>query len=327
MSFKRAIFVVIVGTLCTHGALVSEGPRHHHGHGEKTQLPEELQNQLKEFLQTEIIPQRDAWKAQIDAALEAEDLLTLNELRSRSDEARKAVHDLKDEIHTAYENDNEEAIDDLRDQLKELRSNFKDIKDEVEPIADKYEELLETIRAEAKGKAEVWRAERREMIQTYFEANGIERDEKDRRCRAKGIGHKRGGKFGFHHGRGSKEAHLLLWNGAPEYLGDRSGNAIVSSAGASDVPYVGDGGLRLYQSAPNPATANAVITFELPSDGFASVKIFDLQGREVQTLLNERRNAGQHTATFDAAAMQSGLYFCRLTFGSESRQIQISVGK
>jgi parallel beta-helix repeat protein len=63
---------------------------------------------------------------------------------------------------------------------------------------------------------------------------------------------------------------------------------------------------------PNPFNPSTVIQFTLPDAGHVSLKVFDLLGREVATLLDEHRTAGTHQVHFDARALPSGLYFYRL---------------
>ncbi|HXG37817.1 MAG TPA: right-handed parallel beta-helix repeat-containing protein [Bacteroidota bacterium] len=63
---------------------------------------------------------------------------------------------------------------------------------------------------------------------------------------------------------------------------------------------------------PNPFNPSTVIRFTLPEAGMASLKVIDLLGREVATLLNEERPAGTHQVQFDARTLPSGVYFYRL---------------
>jgi hypothetical protein len=73
---------------------------------------------------------------------------------------------------------------------------------------------------------------------------------------------------------------------------------------------------KLDQNFPNPFNPTTNITFTIPNDGNVSLKVFDLLGREVATLINEARTAGSYTETFDASRLSSGTYFYRLESGS-----------
>ena len=73
----------------------------------------------------------------------------------------------------------------------------------------------------------------------------------------------------------------------------------------------------LAQNYPNPFNPTTTITFTLAQDGMTTLKIFDILGREVATLVNEELKAGMlHQATFDASKVASGIYFYRLESGN-----------
>jgi hypothetical protein len=74
----------------------------------------------------------------------------------------------------------------------------------------------------------------------------------------------------------------------------------------------------LHQNYPNPFNPTTVINFDLPVSGTISLKVFDLLGREVATLVDGRMEAGFHQVTFDASRLTSGVYFYRIQAGSFS---------
>ena len=69
----------------------------------------------------------------------------------------------------------------------------------------------------------------------------------------------------------------------------------------------------LSQNYPNPFNPRTVISFQLPVVSDVTLKIYDVQGREVKTLVNERMQAGRYEVRFDGSGMNSGVYFYRLT--------------
>ncbi len=73
----------------------------------------------------------------------------------------------------------------------------------------------------------------------------------------------------------------------------------------------------LFQNYPNPFNASTTIRFVLPNSQNVHLAIYDLLGREVKTLLDEYRQAGVHTITFDASHFSSGVYFYRLKAGEK----------
>ena len=68
----------------------------------------------------------------------------------------------------------------------------------------------------------------------------------------------------------------------------------------------------LKQNYPNPFNSSTVIKFLLPRQENVSLKIYDLNGREVMTLLNGQKSAGEHEYRFNASALSSGVYFYKL---------------
>lgn len=68
----------------------------------------------------------------------------------------------------------------------------------------------------------------------------------------------------------------------------------------------------LYQNYPNPFNASTLIRYELPVNNFVTIKIFDILGREVKTLVNEFKKADVYEVKFDASKYASGVYFYQL---------------
>jgi hypothetical protein len=68
----------------------------------------------------------------------------------------------------------------------------------------------------------------------------------------------------------------------------------------------------LEQNYPNPFNPSTVIRFNLAADSKVVVKIFNIIGQEVKTLVNNNYSAGQHSVTFNAANLNSGVYFYKM---------------
>jgi len=68
----------------------------------------------------------------------------------------------------------------------------------------------------------------------------------------------------------------------------------------------------LHQNYPNPFNPSTKITFTLAANANVSLKVFDVLGQEVMTLINQDLTAGAHTYDFDAAGFYSGVYFYRI---------------
>jgi xylan 1,4-beta-xylosidase len=73
---------------------------------------------------------------------------------------------------------------------------------------------------------------------------------------------------------------------------------------------------HLEQNYPNPFNPTTRISFNLPSKSYVSLKVFDVMGREVSTLVSEEVSAGTHNCAWNGSAYPSGTYFYRLHAGS-----------
>lgn len=75
---------------------------------------------------------------------------------------------------------------------------------------------------------------------------------------------------------------------------------------------------ELSQNYPNPFNPSTVIRYQLPVDGNVTLRVYDVLGREVETVVDEKQDAGTHAATFNAASLPSGMYFYRLQAGNHT---------
>jgi hypothetical protein len=78
--------------------------------------------------------------------------------------------------------------------------------------------------------------------------------------------------------------------------------------GSRDVP----GSYELQQNYPNPFNPTTMISYQLPVAADVRVIVFDMLGREVSVLVNERKDAGVHAVSFDGSGLSSGMYFYRM---------------
>ena len=71
----------------------------------------------------------------------------------------------------------------------------------------------------------------------------------------------------------------------------------------------------LSQNYPNPFNPSTTISFTIPQSSIVNLKIFDLLGQEVETIVNERFDTGSYSRQWDATDQPSGVYFYRLQAG------------
>ena len=72
----------------------------------------------------------------------------------------------------------------------------------------------------------------------------------------------------------------------------------------------------LSQNYPNPFNPNTKITWQTPIAGHQSLKVYNILGNEIVTLVNEFKEAGNYEVNFDASKLSSGIYVYKLQVGS-----------
>jgi uncharacterized delta-60 repeat protein len=71
---------------------------------------------------------------------------------------------------------------------------------------------------------------------------------------------------------------------------------------------------------PNPTNGVATISYQIPTDARVSIKLFDLTGRELSTIIEARKTAGHYTAAMNLKDIPSGVYLCRMTVSGKNSQ-------
>ncbi|MBI3766823.1 MAG: T9SS type A sorting domain-containing protein, partial [Ignavibacteriales bacterium] len=103
---------------------------------------------------------------------------------------------------------------------------------------------------------------------------------------------------------GQKRSFILVARGRYEHLSDSSFNRKKPN---------GIDKFQLTPNYPNPFNPLTVISFQLPVDGHVTLAVFDVLGREIVNLVDESKNAGNYSVSWDASAVASGMYFTRFT--------------
>jgi hypothetical protein len=72
----------------------------------------------------------------------------------------------------------------------------------------------------------------------------------------------------------------------------------------------------LNQNYPNPFNPITTISYSLPKRSLVQIKIFDILGKEIATLVNEQKSTGTYSVQFNGSALASGIYFYKMQAGS-----------
>lgn len=105
------------------------------------------------------------------------------------------------------------------------------------------------------------------------------------------------------HGRG-------IFLGEPAEAGNKESPAMNASLGS------GPKAFSLLQNYPNPFNPETVIRFNIPEAGHVIMKVYDVNGKEVSTLLNDYKDAGEYRIRFNGAKLSSGIYYYSIQSGN-----------
>jgi len=84
---------------------------------------------------------------------------------------------------------------------------------------------------------------------------------------------------------------------------------------------------HLEQNYPNPFNPRTTIRFTLSQPGFVELKVYNLQGQEVKTIVSEAMTSGTHQVLFDATGISSGVYYYTLTHNGQKQTKQMVIVK
>jgi hypothetical protein len=110
-------------------------------------------------------------------------------------------------------------------------------------------------------------------------------------------------------------------------MSDRPNRNGLQRAGTGDIKIAQPTSYALAQNYPNPFNPSTTIRFAIPQTEHVTLKVYDLLGREVATLVNEARTAGSYEAFFDASNLASGVYMYKLSAGAYSASRKLIVVK
>ena len=96
-----------------------------------------------------------------------------------------------------------------------------------------------------------------------------------------------------------------------KFIGDLTSYPVFVETGESNNPQE----FKLRPNYPNPFNPSTTIEYTLPKDDIVTMKIYNLLGKEIRTLVNERQSAGAHSIVFEAGELPSGLYLYSIQTG------------
>ena len=81
------------------------------------------------------------------------------------------------------------------------------------------------------------------------------------------------------------------------------------------------------QNYPNPFNPSTIIKYSIPTSEFVTLKVYDVLGNEVATLVNEEKPAGNYQVDYKSSNLSSGTYFYKITMGKFSETKKMIVLK
>lgn len=111
-----------------------------------------------------------------------------------------------------------------------------------------------------------------------------------------------------------------VWDDAPRSASDQLFQRVQISAqlGSASSPVSQARTFTLSQNYPNPFNPQTAISYKLQAVSEVSLKVFDVLGKEVSTLVDGRQASGNYSVRFNAAGLSSGVYFYRLSVGGQA---------
>ncbi|MBK9331600.1 MAG: T9SS type A sorting domain-containing protein [Ignavibacteria bacterium] len=102
------------------------------------------------------------------------------------------------------------------------------------------------------------------------------------------------------------------------YVVRTDSNLFIKNVGINSNSIILPEKLKLYQNYPNPFNPVTKITFNIPVSGNISIRVYDITGKVIKTLVNEFRNAGTYYTEFNGTDLSSGVYYYKMETGNFS---------
>jgi hypothetical protein len=140
---------------------------------------------------------------------------------------------------------------------------------------------------------------------------------------------------GFIKGQGTTtETTAYSWSDYPAYSGNYyyrlkqiDFNGEFSYSNITEISFLNDLAFELFQNYPNPFNPSTTIGYQLPSDNKVLIKVYDILGKEISTLIDEHKKAGVHEVEFNADDLVNGVYIYKITVGDYSKTMKMLLVK
>ncbi|MFH0990067.1 MAG: T9SS type A sorting domain-containing protein [bacterium] len=283
-----------------------------------------LLKSIHDWAQQNVVPRLRRWKGGLDNAMAQEDLRALNSLRDRAASLKQREQRITNAIKDATTRGDRTTLQSMKEKLEEVKKSQKALLEELKPIAVKYKSTLEEIGKVAKPAGQQWKEDVAKIGKDWYaQYENVLGDKAKLLLKFAVERTKKMDLLGADLKAKLRLAKFMLWDGKdmPEFKGISEDGTL--EQGAEEA--VPEDGYKLEANYPNPFNPTTTIEFILPQAERVTLRVYDMLGREVRTLVDAEVGAGTHTVVFDGKNLSSGVYIYRLQAGNvvKERQMQL----
>lgn len=335
-SFLVQIFATIALVLCAQAVAFSD----------ENPAVKDLRLELKSYAQKNVLSTLQQWKTQLDKSLSADDLKSLNALRSRAADFRKTQQDLRKQMFDAMKSGDKDNAKALREEMRGVGMDQMALAKELKPIAENNLPTLKSLGEKAKNEVEKWKSDVKSMVKSWWEKNKANFTDQQKMMMGKRM--MAMGKFNTMMDGDKKKkmaaARFMLWDGSDfttmldnelpmnfggmknSFANDNSNDAFGEMSDNLD-SFINDLSTNLDKNYPNPVEQATTIKFTLTQNEKVSLKLYDNAGNEVMTLVNGELGAGEHSVTLTTEKLTYGTYYYRLITPSNTVTKSLEIAK
>ena len=305
-----------------------KGPRHHKKHHPK--LSKEARAELETLNKEKIYPVKKGAHDKFIAGLTEEDIAFLEQKRAEG----KALKEESRAIHKKVRALKDSGMD--REQMREkAKESFAPLKEKrmafmqsMKPFMERNKETLRSILEPMKEQHEIWRKEKKAIIDKYTTDEDRERmEERRKKHEEKRAAHPEKAKKHEMHKKHMAAIKFVLWDGemrkmkdckAGDRKCDKGKNRKESSSNAGTFTETVNSTVMNVSNYPNPAMTQTTIIFELKESAKkVKVRITDLEGKQVWKKNYNKMRSGEQKIDVDLRRFANGQYFYSIEVGEE----------